>query len=67
MPIKMFEFGLPLDMTINSFGQMIHDCAGRLNKAEQDLYSQTSPDSLASVQAFVRGIKQQVVGTLRHL
>lgn len=63
----MFEFGLPLDMTINSFGQMIHDCAGRLNKAEQDLYSQTSPDSLASVQAFVRGIKQQVVGTLRHL
>ncbi|KAJ5592415.1 hypothetical protein N7537_009319 [Penicillium hordei] len=66
VPIKMFEFGLSLDKTINSFGQMIHDCAARFNKAEQDLYSQTSPDSLASVQAFVQGIKQQVVGTLKH-
>jgi hypothetical protein len=43
--------------TINSFGQMIHECAKRFNKAEQDLYSHTSPDSLADVQAFVQGIK----------
>ncbi|KAJ5530615.1 hypothetical protein N7527_004008 [Penicillium freii] len=66
VPIKMFEFGLSLDMTINSFGQMINDCAERFNKAEQHLYSQTSSDSLASVQAFVQGIKQHVVGTLKH-
>lgn len=67
VPIKMFELGLSLDETINSFGQMIHECAKRFNKAEQDLYSHTSPDSLADVQAFVQGIKQQVVGTNKHL
>ncbi|EKV18995.1 Terpenoid synthase [Penicillium digitatum] len=66
VPIKMFELGLSLDETINSFGQMIHECAKRFNKAEQDLYSHTSPDSLADVQAFVQGIKQQVVGTNKH-
>ena len=63
----MFEFRLSLDMTINSFDRMIHECAERLNKAEQDLYSQTSPDSLPSVRAFVQGIKQQAVGSLKHL